>query len=201
MELRACFEYMASQWTDDTLLVTSAGHSSGTWWDVTKNTDRVFYLTASMSLSSMFAAGIAIGFPDRPVWAFSGDGAFVMNPGMLFVEHRLNLPNLKHFLISNRCYGSTEEVDIPFARDADYAAIARGAGIERVYRFDNLDSLKQQFGEAVHTPGPHLHRARGGASGQGSPHRIVRRAGAQVQVRTQHRAAHRPQDFHGTIKA
>jgi len=153
MELRACFEYMASQWTDDTLLVTSAGHSSGTWWDVTKDTDRVFYLTASMSLSSMFASGIAIGFPDRPVWAFSGDGAFVMNPGMLFVEHRLNLPNLKHFLISNQCYGSTEEVDIPFARDADYAAIARGAGIERVYGFDNLDSLKQQFGEAVHTPG------------------------------------------------
>jgi sulfopyruvate decarboxylase subunit beta len=153
MELRACFEYMASQWTDDTLLVTSAGHSSGTWWDITKNTDRAFYLTASMSLSSMFAAGIAVGFPDRPVWAFSGDGAFVMNPGMLFVERRLNLPNLKHFLISNRCYGSTEEVDIPFSRDADYAAIARGAGIERVYRFDNLDSFKQQFGEAVHTPG------------------------------------------------
>ena len=58
MEMRACFEYMASQWTDDTLLVTSAGHSSGIWWDVTKDTDRAFYLTASMSLSSMFASGV-----------------------------------------------------------------------------------------------------------------------------------------------
>ena len=153
MELRACFEFMAKEWSEDTLLVTSAGHSSGTWWDITKNTDRAFYLTASMSLSSMFAAGIAVGFPDRPVWAFSGDGAFVMNPGMLFVERRMNLPNLKHFMISNRCYGSTEEVDIPFAEHADYAAMARGVGIERVYSFDNLDNFKQQFGEAVLQPG------------------------------------------------
>ena len=153
MELRTCFEFMASEWTEETLLVTSAGHSSGTWWDITRNTDRAFYLTASMSLSSMFAAGIAVGFPDRPVWAFSGDGAFVMNPGMLFVERRLNLPNLKHFMISNRCYGSTEEVDISFAQHADYAAMARGVGIERVFKFDNLDAFKQQFGEAVLTPG------------------------------------------------
>jgi sulfopyruvate decarboxylase subunit beta len=153
MELRTCFEFMASQWSDETLLVTSAGHSSGTWWDITKNTDRAFYLTASMSLSSMFACGIAVGFPDRPVWAFSGDGAFVMNPGMLFVERRMNLPNLKHFMISNGCYGSTEEVDISFAQHADYAAMARGAGIERVYKFDNLDSFRQQFGEAVLAPG------------------------------------------------
>src|SRR6185437_11282073 len=117
MQMRACFEYMASR-AGDALLVTSAGHSSGTWWDVTHDSEGAFYLTASMSLSSMFAAGIAVGFPDRAVWAFSGDGAFVMNPGMLFVERRLNLRNLKHFLISNRCYGSTEEVEIPFGEHA-----------------------------------------------------------------------------------
>jgi len=152
MKMRECFDFMASRW-DDVLLVTSAGHSSGTWWDITRDTDRAFYLTASMSLSSMFAAGIAVGFPDRPVWAFSGDGAFVMNTGMLFVERRLNLPNLKHFLISNRCYGSTEEVEIPFAQHADYAAIARGVGIERVYRFDDLADFKSKFNEAVGAPG------------------------------------------------
>jgi thiamine pyrophosphate-dependent acetolactate synthase large subunit-like protein len=152
MQIRACFEYMASR-AGDALLVTSAGHSSGTWWDVTRDSERAFYLTASMSLSSMFAAGIAVGFPDRAVWAFSGDGAFVMNPGMLFVERRLNLPNLKHFLILNRCYGSTEEVDIPFGEHADYAAMARGAGIERVYHFSDLAAFKQNFDEAVLWPG------------------------------------------------
>jgi thiamine pyrophosphate-dependent acetolactate synthase large subunit-like protein len=152
MQLRACFEHMASR-RGNALVITSAGHSSGTWWEITRDSERAFYLTASMSLSSMFAAGIAVGHPDHAVWAFSGDGAFVMNPGMLFVERRLNLPNLKHFLISNRCYGSTEEVDIPFAQHADYAAIARGAGIARVYHFDDLDAFRQKFDEAVLAPG------------------------------------------------
>ena len=41
------------------------------------------------------AAGIALGAPERTVVAFSGDGAFCMNPGMLLVERQLALPNLK----------------------------------------------------------------------------------------------------------
>ena len=141
MELRACFEYMASQWTDDTLLVTSAGHSSGTWWDVTSDTDRVFYLTASMSLSSMFASGIAVGFPDRPVLASAAtalrrDGIRECCPGSTgsTIFRTEALPGYPIDAMA-----STEEVTFR-TRDADYAAIARGAGIERVYRFDNLDS-------------------------------------------------------------
>lgn len=148
MNFRDTFAYLVSRRTDQ-LVITSAGHSSGAWWELTQDRERVFYLTASMSLSSMFASGIAFGHPGVPVWAFSGDGAFVMNPGMLFVERRMNLPNLKHFLVSNRCYGSTEEVDIPFTEHADYAGMARAAGIARVYDFSDLDDLKERFDEAV----------------------------------------------------
>ncbi|MBT3533479.1 MAG: hypothetical protein HN478_06350 [Rhodospirillaceae bacterium] len=150
--LRDAFAHMVRNWTDE-LVVTSAGHSSGTWWDLTHDRDRVFYLTASMSLSSMFASGIAVGNPGTNVWAMSGDGAFVMNPGMLFVERRMNLPNLKHFLISNRCYGSTEEVPISYAEHADYAAMAKAVGIERSYDFHDLDDFKERFDEAVLEPG------------------------------------------------
>jgi thiamine pyrophosphate-dependent acetolactate synthase large subunit-like protein len=39
-----------------------------------------------MSLASLLAAGIALGSPHRTVIAFSGHGAFCMNPGMLMVE-------------------------------------------------------------------------------------------------------------------
>src|SRR5208282_2528718 len=68
-------------------------------------------------------------------------GAFCMNPGMLLVERQLNLPNLKHFVVSNRCYGSTNELVLPFGAETDYGAMARAAGIERVYRFDTLEAL------------------------------------------------------------
>lgn len=152
MKLRECFEYIAGRRSDG-LVILSAGNCSEMWWEVTHDTERAFYLEASMSLASMFGAGIALGVPRTPVWVFSGDGAFCMNPGMLMVERQTNLPNLKHFLVSNRCYGSTYEAPLPNASANDYAAMARAVGIERVFSFDSLDSLKRDFDSAVLAPG------------------------------------------------
>jgi sulfopyruvate decarboxylase subunit beta len=69
------------------------------------------------------------------------------------VERQLALPNLKHFLVSNRCYGSTNELAMPFADDVDYAGMARAAGIERVYGFSTLDGLAQALDEILLVPG------------------------------------------------
>ena len=43
------------------MVITSAGVTSGTWWRTTHDMDQVFYLGASMSMISMFGAGIAWG--------------------------------------------------------------------------------------------------------------------------------------------
>lgn len=152
MNYRECLAYIAGRWTDE-LIVTSAGTSSEIWHDETHDTERVFYLEASMSLSSMFAAGIAHGVPDTNVWVMSGDGAFCMNPGMLMVERQMDLPNLKHFMISNRVYGSTSNVPLPGRADNDYAAIAQGCGVQRVYSFGSMNELTARFDEAVMEPG------------------------------------------------
>src|SRR5260370_10176926 len=127
MNFEACFRLLVERLKDE-IIVTSAGNSSELWWDITPESERVFYLEASMSLASVFAAGIALG-TKRTVVAFKGDGAFCMNPGMLIVEHQLALPNLKHFVISNRVYGSTQDLGVPFAEPMDYAALAQAAGI------------------------------------------------------------------------
>lgn len=148
MRYRECFEYLASR-RNDQLVITSAGNSSEMWWEVTHDTERVFYLEASMSLASMFGAGLALGVSKLPIWVFTGDGAFCMNPGMLMVERQLKPSNLTHFLVSNRCYGSTYEVRLPNAAANDYVGMARAMGIEPVYFFDSLDSLKRDFDAAV----------------------------------------------------
>lgn len=151
MNFEECFRFLAEQLKDE-IIVTSAGNCSELWWEITGETEKVFYLDASMSLASLFAAGIALGTP-RNVIAFSGDGAFCMNPGMLLVERQLALPNLKHFLVSNRVYGSTNDLSHPFGDMMDYAAVAQAAGIERVYTFSALQSLAQGFGDMVQVPG------------------------------------------------
>jgi sulfopyruvate decarboxylase subunit beta len=145
MKYVECFQYLASQRTDQ-LVITSAGNSGQAWWAVTRDSNGSFYLGASMSLSTMFASGIAMALPQVKIWAFMGDGAFCMNPGMLLVEREMNLPNLTHFVVSNRCYGGTGNADLPNRKhDNDYAAIARAMGLERIFKFDSLRSLEEGF--------------------------------------------------------
>ena len=57
MLFRDAFEYIASRQTDE-LVVTSAGYASRMWRDITGDTERVFYVEASMSLSTNSADGL-----------------------------------------------------------------------------------------------------------------------------------------------
>jgi sulfopyruvate decarboxylase subunit beta len=152
MNIEQCFRLLTDRLKDE-VVVTSAGNCSEIWWEMTGETERVFYLDASMSLASLFAAGIAYGSPHRTVVAFSGDGAFAMNPGMLLVERQLALPNLKHFLLSNGVYGSTNDLGHPFRQIMDYAGMAKASGIERVYEFSTVEGLGQGLDEMIQVPG------------------------------------------------
>jgi sulfopyruvate decarboxylase subunit beta len=139
-----CFRAIARHRTDE-IVITSAGNSGQAWWAATHDSVATFYLDASMSLSTMFASGLALARPELKIWAFMGDGAFCMNPGMLMVERQMNLPNLTHFLVSNRVYGATSNAGLPNFEDNDYAAIARGMGLERVFEFRSIESLHSDF--------------------------------------------------------
>jgi sulfopyruvate decarboxylase subunit beta len=143
-----CFRFLAARRRGE-LVITSAGNSSQAWWAATHDTDATFYLEASMSLSTMFASGLALARPELRVWAFMGDGAFCMNPGALMVERQMNLPNLTHFLVSNRHYGATSNADLPNQDDNDYAAIARAMGLKRVFDFKSMEELERGFDAAV----------------------------------------------------
>ncbi len=151
MDYQACFEFLTSRRKDE--IVVTSMTASRMWYHLTYSFDRVFYLDASMGLVSMFGAGIALGLPDTPVWAFSGDGSVSMNLGMFTVENELKskLKNVTHFILSNRVYGSTNDVRLPNMAENDYAAIARGAGLERAYSFDDLEEFKTSFDEVVGT--------------------------------------------------
>jgi sulfopyruvate decarboxylase subunit beta len=139
-----CIRTIASHRTDE-LVITSAGNSSQAWWAVTRDSQASFYLDASMSLSTMFASGLALALPDCKVWAFMGDGAFCMNPGTLMVEREMNLANLTHFLVSNRAYGATSNAELPNVRKNDYAAIARAIGLDRIIELASVEAIEREF--------------------------------------------------------
>jgi sulfopyruvate decarboxylase subunit beta len=147
MKYLDAFKVLANHRRDE-IVVTSAGNSGQAWWAATRDSEATFYLDASMSLSTMWASGLALARPELKVWAFMGDGAFCMNPGMLMVERAMNLPNLTHILVSNRAYGATSNAALP-RNDNDYAAIARAMGLERVFWFGALDELDRDFASVV----------------------------------------------------
>ena len=152
MPMQECFETLVARWTDQ-VVVTSAGNASEMWWRLTSETERVFYLEASMSMASLFAAGIAHGIPAASVWAFTGDGAFLMNPGMLMVERRMALPNLTHFLVANGCYGATYEIEMADQGETDYAGLARASGLQNVYTFNSVADLNSGLDEVMRSNG------------------------------------------------
>ena len=100
-----------------------------------------------------FAGSRACQHQHRSLGGQHGDGAFAMNPGCLIVERYMNLPNLTHILVSNRVYGSTFEVPLPYRDHADYILIAKGFGIHRVFGINSVDELKANFDEAFLAPG------------------------------------------------
>lgn len=155
MPMEEGFRALADRWTDE-IVVTSAGNSSEVWWEITGETERCFYLEASMSLSTMFASGIAMGYPDTKVWAFIGDGAFVMNTGVLFTESALALPNMVTVVCANRCYGSTKASPLPGGEAIRFDEVARACGIPRVFRFETVADMTARFGEAFRGEGPAL---------------------------------------------
>jgi thiamine pyrophosphate-dependent acetolactate synthase large subunit-like protein len=148
MKYLDCFRFLASRRTDQ-YVITSAGNSGQAWWEATRDTETTFYLDASMSLSTMFASGLAAAQSSARFWAFMGDGAFCMNPGMLLVERQMNLPNLTHLLVSNCAYGATSNAELPNHAIGNYAQIARGMGLERVFEFGAIDELERGFDAAV----------------------------------------------------
>ena len=154
MNYLECFRTLA-RYRSDEIVVTSAGNSSQAWWAATRDSQASFYLDASMSLSTMFASGLALALPEQRIWAFMGDGAFCMNPGMLMVEREMNLPNLTHFLVSNRAYGATSNAGLPNVENNDYAAMARSMGLDRVFEFASLEAIEREFPliKAANVPG------------------------------------------------
>lgn len=153
MKYLDCFKLLAGRRTDQ-LVITSAGNSGQAWWAATRDSEATFYLDASMSLSTLFASGLAMAQPELRFWAFMGDGAFCMNPGMLMVERQLDLANVTHFLVSNRGYGATSNAALPNAPDNDYCAIARGMGLSRVFSFSDLKTLESGLDEIVRPNAP-----------------------------------------------
>jgi sulfopyruvate decarboxylase subunit beta len=130
---------------DDKLVVTIMGACAQELYDL-GHKDNFFYLQHAMGLASSIGLGLAMHLPKERVVVLDGDGSVLMNLGTLATMARYRPKNLVHIIFDNGSLLSTGGFDSHTTSGiTDLAAIAKGAGLERVSAVDSV----MDFGEAV----------------------------------------------------
>ena len=139
----------------DAIVVCALGMAANEWWAVTKSEDS-FYMHGGMGFAASFALGLATALPQVPVWVLNSDGSLSMNLGCLLTEAGQQPANLKHFVVDNQSYQTVDTMPMVNQDNADYAAIAKAAGIRQVATIDNLADLEKTLPAIVAAPGPYF---------------------------------------------
>ena len=111
------------------------------------------YLPSAMSQAPALGLGLALAQPGRGVVVVNGDGCMLMNLGSL-VTIASNPADLYLLIMDNGLYEVTGGQATAGSGHADFAALARAAGIGRVYAFESLEQWRKGAAEALAGSGP-----------------------------------------------
>ena len=130
---------------DDKLVVTIMGACAQELYDL-GHKENFFYLQHAMGLASSIGLGLAMHLPRERIVVLDGDGSVLMNLGTLATMARYRPRNLVQIIFDNGSLLSTGGFDSHTTSGiTDLAAMAKGAGLERVSAVDSV----MDFGEAV----------------------------------------------------
>lgn len=127
--------------------------SVGSWPAVSDTPLDFAYMPSSMGQGIAIGLGVALAQPDRGVIVLSGDGSLLMNLGSL-VTVASHPAKLRIVLMDNGLYEVTGGQPTPGAHRINYALLAQGAGLGRVYSADTPASWEAHAAAALSGPGP-----------------------------------------------
>lgn len=151
MSHREALEVLARH-SGDRVVVTTMG-SIGIWPELSDTPLDFAYLPSSMGQGPAIGLGLALAQAKRGVIVVNGDGCTLMNLGCL-VTIASNPADLYLVIIDNGLYEVTGGQDRPGPGVADFAGLARAAGIQRVYSFDTTAAWSDGAAAALEGPGP-----------------------------------------------
>jgi thiamine pyrophosphate-dependent acetolactate synthase large subunit-like protein len=136
------------------VVVTTHG-SVDLWVSLSDTALDLAYVPAAMGQGPTLGLGLALAQDRHGVVVLSGDGHLLMNLGCL-VTLASHPANLFLIVVDNASYEVTGGQPPPGAGRTDFAALARGAGIRRVYSFQTARDWRDGAAEALSGPGPVL---------------------------------------------
>jgi phosphonopyruvate decarboxylase len=152
MERLDLFRALAAVRRDEIVITTMTATLQ--WPLVSRHELDFDFLAFGMGHASDFGLGLALARPERKVIVLKGDGGLLMSLGSLVTMGRYGPPNLLVLLLENRGYEMTGGQE--FAPDVDFVTLARGAGIEKVERIEDLAGVEAGLPRLLAEPGPHF---------------------------------------------
>jgi len=141
-----------AQHRGERVVVTTMG-SIAIWPKLSDTPLDFAYIPSSMGQGPALGLGLALAHPERGAIVVNGDGCTLMNLGCL-VTIASNPANLYLLIIDNGLYEVTGGQARAGAGRVDFAALARAAGIQRVYQFDSAAAWRDGAKEALSGAGP-----------------------------------------------
>jgi len=109
---------------------------------------------SAMGHTADLALGIALAQPRRKVICLNGDGSMLMTLGTLATIVAAGAKNLVVIVVQNESYEITGHLPVPAADRVDFAALARGAGFERVFEFEDSEAYETALPGVLSGSGP-----------------------------------------------
>ncbi len=138
----------------DQVVVTTMG-SVAIWPQLSDSPLDFHYLPSSMGQGVPLGLGLCLAQAEkgRRVIVVTGDGGLLMNLGCLVTVAQYRVP-LYILLIDNGLYEVTGGQPVAGARRTNFAVIAQGVGIPRVYECSERNAWAALAGEALQGEGP-----------------------------------------------
>ncbi len=143
----------------DSIIVSTTGKLSRELYEYRDEKEMThasdFLTVGSMGHSSSIALGIALSRPNRRVFCFDGDGAFIMHMGAVSNIGHLAPRNLVHIVFNNGAHESVGgQPTLGFA--IDIPEIAKSCGYRHAETVSTLEDIKKALETALKTDGPTL---------------------------------------------
>ena len=111
---------------------------------------------SAMGHAADLALGIALAQPQRKVICLNGDGSMLMTLGTLVTAVHSGATNFVLFVVENGTYEITGNQPVPGTGFVDFVGMARAAGFQKTFSFDDPDDYRAQLPLALECEGPVL---------------------------------------------
>jgi thiamine pyrophosphate-dependent acetolactate synthase large subunit-like protein len=151
-----CLKIIAKHRADEVVVATMG--VTVPWGQISEHPLDYASVGSAMGHAADFGLGIALARPDKKVLVLNGDGSMLMCLGTLATVTALNKPahNFYLFVCENGSYEVTGNQPIPGGQNFSFTTIARGAGFEKFYEFDDPNSLDASLPSILAEAGPTL---------------------------------------------